>query len=318
MILDLNPEFGYEVVCAAPYAYWLKQQGEYVKVTTCKGMTPFYWFCDEVIEKHTTRSMDNRTNGVEKLPNGWIHHNATALFGKDYSDLTEEEKAQANGVLDYSEWTPPPYAKKYYKKGVPNLENYIVISNRYNLEHGESPVGYFDIECLYKLFSTLTEKGYNVIYRRPKNTEFITDSNELQNVSIEAEVEGIGRLTDYELVSYFDNVYLLDDLIEEIGTSYNEAQLNVYANAEGFIAMGGGCSVLCSYFGKPVIIYVNTSNDIRPGYFKEEAYFNKLSSAKIIPIVDKKTDIIKRGYRDYSNVFSSVEDSFRGAKKQNR
>ncbi len=31
MIIDLNPEFGYELVCAAPYAYWLKEQGEYMK-----------------------------------------------------------------------------------------------------------------------------------------------------------------------------------------------------------------------------------------------------------------------------------------------
>lgn len=307
MTLDLNPEFGYEVVCAAPYAYWLKQQGEYVKVITCKGMAPFYWFCDEVEEKHTTRSMDNNTNGVQMLPNGWFHHNAPALFGKDYSELTEEEKVKANGVLDYSKWIAPPYAQKYYKEGVPNLDNYVVISNRYNLEHGQKPVGYFDIECLYKLFNTLTDKGYNVVYRRPKNTEFVTDSNELKNVDIVANVEGIGMITDHELVNYFDNVYLLDDLIQEIGTSYNEAQLNVYANAEGFIAMGGGCSVLCSYFNKPVIIYVNTSRDVLPGYFSEDSYFNKLSDAKIIPIVDKRSDILKRGYRDYTEVFNSID-----------
>ena len=45
MIIDIRPEFGYELVCAAPYAYWLKEQGEHVKVITSKGMKPFYWFC---------------------------------------------------------------------------------------------------------------------------------------------------------------------------------------------------------------------------------------------------------------------------------
>lgn len=308
MILDLNPEFGYELVCAAPYAYWLKEQGEYVKVITSKGMKPFYWFCDEVEEKYTTRSVDNSTNGVQDLPNTWVHHNALANFGKDYSLLTEEQKQEANGWLDYSKWIAPPYAEKYYREGVPNLSNYIIISNRFNLEHGQVPIGYFDIESLYKMFNLLTEKGYNIIYKRPRNTEFATDPNELQNRDITANVEGQGVITDYDLTKYFQNVYLFDDVIKEVGGTYNEAQLAIYSNAEGFISMGGGSSILCSYFNKPVIIYVNTSKDIRPGYFDGESYFNKLSKAKVVPVVDTRDNIIARGYRDYSRVYSSIQE----------
>lgn len=308
MILDLNPEFGYELVCAAPYAYWLKEQGEYVKVITSKGMKPFYWFCDEVEEKYTTRSVDNSTNGVQDLPNTWVHHNALANFGKDYSLLTEEQKQEANGWLDYSKWIAPPYAEKYYREGVPNLSNYIIISNRFNLEHGQVPIGYFDIESLYKMFNLLTEKGYNIIYKRPRNTEFATDPNELQNRDITANVEGQGVITDYDLTKYFQNVYLFDDVIKEVGGTYNEAQLAIYSNAEGFISMGGGSSILCSYFNKPVIIYVNTSKDIRPGYFDGESYFNKLSKAKVVPVIDTRDNIIARGYRDYSRVYSSIQE----------
>jgi hypothetical protein len=307
MVIDLNPEFGYELVCAAPYAYWLKEQGEYVKVITSTGMKPFYWFCDEVEEKYTIRSINNSTNGVQNLPNNWIHHNALANFGKDYSLLTEQEKVKANGWLDYSKWIAPPYAKQYYKKDTPQLENYIIVSNRYNLEHGEAPVGYFDIESLYKIFTTLVEKGYNVIYKRPRNVEFATDPNELLNQDIVANVEGQGVISDYKLTEYFDNVYLFDDIAKEIGSSYNETQLNIFSKAEGFISMGGGSSILCSYFNKPVIIYVNTSKDIRPGYFEGESYFNKLSKAKVIPVIDKKEEIIKRGYRDYSQIYASIE-----------
>lgn len=308
MILDLNPEFGYELVCAAPYAYWLKEQGEYVKVITSKGMKPFYWFCDEVEEKYTTRSVDNSTNGVQDLPNTWVHHNALANFGKDYSLLTEEQKQEANGWLDYSKWIAPPYAEEYYREGVPNLSNYIIISNRFNLEHGQVPIGYFDIESLYKMFNLLTEKGYNIIYKRPRNTEFATDPNELQNRDITANVEGQGVITDYDLTKYFQNVYLFDDVIKEVGGTYNEAQLAIYSNAEGFISMGGGSSILCSYFNKPVIIYVNTSKDIRPGYFDGESYFNKLSKAKVVPVIDTRDNIIARGYRDYSRVYSSIQE----------
>ncbi len=308
MTIDLNPEFGYELVCAAPYAYWLKEQGEHVKVITSKGMKPFYWFCDEVEEKYTTRSVDNSSNGVQNLPNSWIHHNALAIFGKDYNLLTEEEQKQANGWLDYSQWVAPPYAEKYYKKEVPALSNYVIISNRFNLEHGQTPIGYFDIESLYTMFNLLTEKGYNIIYKRPRNTEFATDPNELQNRDILANVEGQGVITDYQLTKYFENVYLFDDIINQVGGTYNEAQLAIYSSAEGFISMGGGSSILCSYFNKPVIIYVNTSKDIRPGYFEGESYFNKLSKAKVVPVVDTLDEIVKRGYRDYSKVFESIKE----------
>lgn len=308
MIIDLNPEFGYELVCAAPYAYWLKEQGEYVKVVTSKGMKPFYWFCDEVEEKYITRSVDNSSNGVQNLPNTWIHHNAVAVFGKDYNLLTEEEQKQANGWLDYSQWVAPPYAEKYYRKGTPALNNYVIISNRFNLEHGQTPIGYFDIESLYTMFNLLTEKGYNIIYKRPRNTEFATDPNELQNRDISANVEGQGVITDYQLTEYFENVYLFDDIVNQVGGTYNEAQLAIYSSAEGFISMGGGSSILCSYFNKPVIIYVNTSKDIRPGYFEGESYFNKLSKAKVVPVVDTLDEIVKRGYRDYSKVFKSIKE----------
>lgn len=307
MILDLNPEFGYELVCSAPYAYWLKQNGEYVKVITSKGMKPFYWFCDEVEEKYTTRSVDNRTNGVQNLPNTWIHHNALAIFGKDYSELSDEDKVKANGWLDYSKWIAPPYKQKYLDTSLPLPDKYIVISNRYNLEHGQEPIGYFDLPSLNIIFNLLTEKGYSIIYKRPKNTEFATDPNELQNRDIRFTFDEIGEITDYQLASYYKNVFLFDDVVNSLSGTYNENQLNIFAKAEGFISMGGGSSILCSYFEKPVIIYVNTSNDIRPGYFDENSYFHKLSKAPIYPCVDTKEKIIQRGYRDYSQVYSNIE-----------
>jgi len=306
MIIDLNPEFGYELVCSAPYAYWLKKNGHYVKVITSNGMKPFYWFCDEVEEKYNSRSIDNSTNGVQLLPNNWIHHNALSNFGKVYESLTEDEKIIANGWLDYSKWIAPPYADKYYKSGTPDLKNYVVISNRFNLEHGETPIGYFDIESLYTMFNILKDKGYNVIYKRPKNTEFTTDPNELCNKSITANVESIGIINDYELTEYFDNVYLFDDIVKNIGGTYNEAQLTIYSSSEGFISMGGGSSILCSYFNKPVIIYVNTSKDVRPGYFEGESYFKKLSNAEILPVIDNKKHIIQRGFRDYTKVYENI------------
>ena len=98
MVIDIHPEFGYEMACSMPYAYWLHKKGESVKVITCKGMKPFYYFCDEVEEKYNHRSVNNSINGVQNLPNSWIHHNADVVFGKDYSFLSEEQKIEVNGV----------------------------------------------------------------------------------------------------------------------------------------------------------------------------------------------------------------------------
>jgi hypothetical protein len=278
-------------------------------------MKPFYYFCDDVEERYTHRSIDNKSNGVNKLPNTWIHHNAMALTGKDYSQLSEQEQFTINGCLDYSQWIAPDYKSIYHDDNIKLPEKYIVVSNRYNLEHGELPIGYFDIQSLYNIFTYLTEAGYSVIYKRPRNTEFATDPNELLNLNITADVDGIGVITDYQLVEMMDSVYMIDDIINDISTNYNEAQLKIYSRSSGFISMGGGSSILCSYFKTPVIIYVNTSADIRPGYFEGDSYFNKLSGARIYPIIDKKDDILSRGYRDYSKLYTTIEQTFNRVEK---
>ena len=310
MTINVNPEFGYELVCAVPYANWLHQNGQLDKVITCKGMKPYYYFCDNVEELYSHRSLDNNTNGIHKLPNTWIHHNALALTGKDYSQLSSDEQIKVNGCLDYTQWIPPDYKTTYYDSSLKLPNKYIIISNRYNLEHGQFPVGYFDIECLYNMIISLNEQGYSVIYKRPKNTEFATDPNEITNNDIKADVDGMGIITDYELIRNLEGAYLMDDVMKEIPGTYNEVQLKLYSRSSGFISMGGGSSILCSYFGVPVVIYVNTSKDIRPGYFEGDSYYKKLSNAPIHPVIDKKEDILKRGFRDYSLLHSTIQKVF--------
>ena len=66
-----------------------------------------------------------------------------------------------------------------------------------------------------------------------------------------------------------------------------------------------------SYFKQPVVIYVNTSKDVRPGYFDKNSYFRKLSNAPIYPIVDKKEDILARGYKNYKLVHETIKKVFK-------
>ena len=309
MVVDVRPEFGYDLVCAAPYAYWLHKQGELEKVVTCKGMTPFYYFCDNVEERYTKRSVNNQINGVQNLPNKWIHHNAMALYKKDYSELSFSQQVKVNGVLDYSQWIAPPYKDVYYDESVDLPKKYIIISNRYNMEHGESPVGYFDIECLYNMFNYLTSRGYDVIYKRPKNTEFITDENEWLSKNIIANVEDHGIISDFDLTNYFKKVYNLDSIISKLNLDYNTAQLKIFSRASGFISMGGGSSIFCSYFKVPVIIYVNTSKDIRPRYFEGDSYYRNLSNNNIILVKDiQKT--FPHNISNYKTFINTIKKEF--------
>lgn len=292
MILKLNPEFAHELVLGIPYAHWLHQQGKLEKMVVCKGMRPFYYFCDDVEESFDSRTINNEVAGVFNLPNVWIHHNATALLGKDYADATEEEQHSVNGCLDYSQWDAPDY-KTHYRDALATLpRKYVVINNTYNIEFGrvgEKPMRSFSIECLYNLFVYFNDIGYDVLYKRPLNTEFSIDENERnslsRNLNLTAEVAGHGEMNDYQLCDHFDNVHNIADITTE--DDYNTKQLKLFANAEGFITVNGGGGILCCYFGNPVVMYVPDGKEKRPGYLtNDNSYIKRLSGADVIPVFE--------------------------------
>tara|TARA_R100001082_G_scaffold101748_1_gene71440 strand:- start:288 stop:1238 length:951 start_codon:yes stop_codon:yes gene_type:complete len=316
MIIKNNAEFGVELALAVPYAYWLHQNNQLNTVITSKGMKPFYYFCDDVREEFEFRTIDNAAAGLNDLPNNWIH---------GINPLEEP------GVLDYSKWTPPPY-KEYYKNNDIKFKKPIVfISNKFNLEHGEIPFGFFDIKCLHEIFSCLTEKGYEVVYKRVTNKEshFTIDQNEMNSINagyndILANVDGIGIINDHQLTKYFDNVYLFDDLVEKYNQfNYNEVQLKVMANCDKFITVCGGNSILSSLFDGTVISYVHKGKELRPNYFGKNSYIQKLSKANVLPVFDvigKVNDekIIKEyghkinhtGTNDYTELIQTVKEKF--------
>ena len=277
MIVNTCPEFGVELTLVVPYAYWLHTQGKLEKVITSKGMRPFYYFCDDVREDFHMRTIDNAGAGLNTIPNNWIH---------GVNPLEEP------AVLNYDEWTPPPY-KDFYKNDefVFDNKSIVFITNKYNLEHGEPPFGFFNVKCLYDMFSYLTSKGYLVVYKRATNKEeeFAIDQNEMGSIqqgyeNILADVDGIGVISDRELPKYMDDVWLFDDIPTEY--SYNETQLKIMANSDYFITVCGGNSILSSLFGGTVISYVHKGKELRPNYFGENSYFRKLSNANVIPVYD--------------------------------
>ena len=167
------------------------------------------------------------------------------------------------------------------------------------------------------MFNYFTEKGYKVIYKRPKNTEFTLDNNEQSTINqnignISAYVDGTGIITDYKLCEYYEDVYLFDDIVKQYPNhTYNEIQLSLFSNAKGFVSMGGGNGIFCSLFGKPNITYVTTSKELRPGYFDGDCYYKKLSNAEVMAVLDPETDIIERGYRDYEELYKLMKEVFK-------
>ena len=303
-------EFASELVCVIPYAYWLHQQGKLEKIVACKDMKPFYYFCDDVEEKYNYRTLDHSQSGLGKVPNEWVHHNALAVFGKDMSELSGEQQSEANGVLDYSQWTPPPYSEYYKTSEFDDLKPYVVVNNNYNIEFGndiKETIRFFDIEVLYKMFNYFTERGYNVIYKRPNNTEFSLDQNEMRTLNekytLTANVDGIGVISDYDLCDYYDGKVINMNKIES-DYLYNELQMKLFSGAEGFITSNGGGGILCSYFDKPVVMYVPHGKELRDGYLtKENSYINKLSNNKVYAVLDEGN---KSHYKEVLNKIREI------------
>ena len=270
VIIKTNPEFGVELVLTTPYAYFNRDKVE--TIITSKGMKPFYYWCDDVREEFDNRTIDNKEAGLDELPNNWIH---------GVNPLEEP------AVLDYSEWEVPPYREHYENKNY-DFGKMVFISNKYNVEHGHEPFGYFDIQSLYDMFSYLTSCGYEVIYKRPINKEFPMDQNEInsvhQGLDIRADVEGVGNISDRDLPSYFDRVHLFDDLVDEF--DYNTTQMMLMANTDYFISPCGGNTVLSCLWDRPVITYVTQGRELRDNYFGKDSYFQRLSNQKCRPVFD--------------------------------
>jgi len=322
MIVDCNPEFGIELALALPYAYWLHEQGKLEKVITSKGMKPFYYFCDNVEEKYEHRTIDNAVAGLNSLPNSWIYgmkENAE-LYKEEWEHWKSfRDVDRGCGILDYREWKMPEYTNRFKNDKFVFEKPFIVIANRYNWEHGGKPVGYFNIKCLYEMFNYLTDNGYIVIYKRPKNTEFPLDQNEMNTIYnrevLTDNVEGIGLISDYDLTKYYDDVILVENVLSKAKDyTYNELQLNLFANSDGFIGISGGSTLLLNLFQKPTLTYLYNSSDLRQKFWENEDGIKNIKNyyymmnPNVIPFVDK--DCNEMNNNNYERFLTKIRETF--------
>ena len=111
----------------------------------------------------------------------------------------------------------------------------------------------------------------------------------------------IGKITDFDLCNHYDDVYLIDDILYKHSQyTYNELQLNLFANSDGFIGMSGGSTLLLNLFKKPTITYLYNSSDLRDKFWEDEngnkniKNYYYMMNPNLIPFIDKNCEYMKR------------------------
>ena len=114
---------------------------------------------------------------------------------------------------------------------------------------------------LCQIFNYLLNNGYNVVYKRPDNTEFTLDQNEYitnsENVTskLKGHIVDNGIMNDWELCRMYEKVHLINDLLSKHDMDYSTFNLRLFLETEGFVTINGGGSQFCACFGKPMVIY---------------------------------------------------------------
>mgnify|MGYP005998541731 CR=1 FL=1 len=136
--------------------------------------------------------------------------------------------------------------------------------------------------------------------------------NLIDNYGIKAYDDNDDVIDDKELMNYYDDCFVLDDLFEQSSfESRNEFELSLYSDAEGFVTVNGGNCILASIFGKPVVVYACEGKELRPNYFNDNCYFKQFANASLYPIIDPAADINRDGTRKYNEVLDTIEQVFK-------
>jgi hypothetical protein len=257
-------EFGYEMLSALPYAYFLHTEGLLEKTLSVKDTRELYYFSENHEERDTQRSRYNMPEALQaEIPNIYIYLES----------------------LDWSRFKAPPYKEKFKNEQFYFDKPILVISNKYNVEWSDKPYNYLDIPTLRRLFRLLRQ-DYQVIYNRMTKEMGYDDHAESLD------------LGEFEMIeNEFPEVLTIQQLLKENPyLTYNGLQLRLYTNCEKFISVQGGSSVLASFFGGQNIIYTVKGQELECGsYWK---WYYKISGCKVTVNTnyDQLLDVVSRNY----------------------
>lgn len=210
-----------------PIAYARKQAGHSISVDCLISASPFFYFADKIIE-HAFKPSIVLPQGPRHIYRSNKNFNPKTFWG--------------------GEWTPPPL-KDYYKNKLPKISKpIIVINNKYNREWLQKPYNYLSLDFLKRFFDLFSHK-YQIYYIRYKGNKFD------DKIGYWDDHGAYGKFDDYELISKYNNITTIYDIITKYNYSYNKAQLYMLANTKHIVSVNGGNAVLSAYFGEDLMIY---------------------------------------------------------------
>jgi hypothetical protein len=263
-LININshlPEFGYELISSLPYCYSLYKKGKLGDTISGLDTTCLYFFNSG---KHT-EVMDKR---------GW--HNMPKLCDAKFPNIGIHTPE-----LDMDNFLPPPLKEHYESKKIVFEKETIVICNRYNLEWGDDPINFIDIETLKSLFILLKD-DYQIVYINLKgDSRYYDDAPPLE-------------LGDFDLIKnyYKDDVIVIQDLFKDYDTTFNDLQMRVFAGCSKFVTSNGGQSILTSYFGGENIIFTKKCREILPEINSFYRWYHKFGNS-IIKVVNTENELIE-------------------------
>lgn len=244
-IIYFDGEFAPDLQFVLPFAYWHYKNGTLKATRGAKFTSELYFFSPDHREVFETRTNEGNYN----------YEAPRVLYSHNYN---------------MKKWLPVPL-KEVYKNNIYVFEKPIlVVANRFNKEWDRPPISYFSIEMLDHIFNLLKE-DYTIIYNRPGVGQIAMDNSEIYELN---EWDWM-RQTHPEVI-------LMEDLYREnkgVANNFNHLQLMVYANAENFVSIHGGTSVLASYFGGTNIILSKEGPEHSFGCFHK--LYPKFSGARI-------------------------------------
>ena len=256
VVNSYNVEFGYELISALPYAYYLHSIGQLEKTISGNDTECLYYFSPKHEINKEVRSWYNTPKAV-KIPNIDIH--------KPY--------------LNKEQFLAPPLKKHYANKRFKFKKETIVICNRHNIEWGKKPINYFNLTVLREMFKLL-QGNYQIVYINIDGLPELYDN-----------APPI-KLGDYELLKKYPGVINIHDLHRKNkDLSFNELQLMIFANCSKFITMNGGHSILASYFGGDNIIMSKhgtpETREINPAINSFYRWYNEFGGSRIRHVVNE-------------------------------
>jgi hypothetical protein len=242
--LEVINEFGNELILYIPYYYYLHINNLLFdnKITTYKGMKPFYYFLNN--NNNTLIEKENRRNWTNPATNPLLvnYNEHVKFFDKQYCIY-------------------PPYKLIYKNDIVLFNKPILVIHNKYNIEWNDKPINFIDIDTLRYIFDKLKDT-YQIVYIRP------TKKKMDKNFSIDRNTI-IDNFPDYHLIEneFKDKVITFYDLLKQYNYIYNELLLMLYSNCDNYICSQGGTGHLISYFYSKLIILHKKGGELNGGSY---------------------------------------------------